>query len=131
MNPVDERLVELARADIGPPTSRCAECGLLRCPTRDSWNCRTPGRSCSGSARCVRCRERDAVQLDHVLVSHSQSIFGTPYWRVPGTTGNPTGVSRARKPLSRRTKRSGRVRNPRVRRASAGGMGGTRTGSAA
>ena len=33
--------------------------------------------------------ERDAVQLDHVLVSHSQSIFGTPYWRVPGTTGNP------------------------------------------
>jgi len=93
VNPVDERLVELARgADIGPthpqPLLRrvrltpLSDQGLVELP--DAWQVLQRFRA--GAADDA---ERDAVQLDHVLISHSQSIFGTPYWRVPGTTGNP------------------------------------------
>ena len=89
VNPVDERLVELARAaGIGPsdpqPLLRrvrltpLSDQGLVELP--DAWQVLQRFRAGASDAA-----ERDAVQLDHVLISHSQSIFGTPYWRVPGT----------------------------------------------
>ena len=94
VNAEDERLRQLAReAGISPQepqpllrrielVPRSAE-GLVQLP--DAW----PVLQRFRASYPANAPQRTAVQLDHVLTSHSDSIVGTPYWKIPGTTGNP------------------------------------------
>jgi subtilisin family serine protease len=94
LNPVDERMRELAReAGIGPdepqPLIRRVDLvprwddGPVKPP--DAW----PVLQKFRAGYPAGAPQRAAVQLDHVLVSHTGGVTGNPYWRVPGTTGNP------------------------------------------
>jgi subtilisin family serine protease len=94
VNPVDERMRELAReAGIGPdepqPLIRRVDLvprwddGPVKPP--DAW----PVLQKFRAGYPAGAPQRAAVQLDHVLTSHTAGITGNPYWRVPGTTGTP------------------------------------------
>jgi subtilisin family serine protease len=94
VNAGDERLRQLAReAGIGPedpqPLLRRIELiprsdePLVHLP--DAW----PVLQRFRASYPANAPQRTAVQLDHVLTSHSDSIVGTPYWKIPGTVGNP------------------------------------------
>lgn len=94
VNPIDEQMIQLARdAGIGPeepqPLLRrvtltpLSEQQLVELP--DAWLVLQRFRA----SYPVDAPQRSAVQLDHVLTSHNDSIFGNPYWRIPGTTANP------------------------------------------
>lgn len=94
VNAGDEHLRQLAReAGIGPedpqPLLRRIELvprseeALVQLP--DAW----PVLQRFRASYPADAPQRQAVQLDHVLTSHSDSIVGTPYWKIPGTGGNP------------------------------------------
>lgn len=97
----DERLVRIAReAGIGPDEPQPL---LLRVELLPRWDAGPVSPPDAWPVlQSYRNRfelgrpERGAVQLDHLLTSHTDptnparaGITGTPYWQVPGTTGAP------------------------------------------
>jgi subtilisin family serine protease len=89
VNPVDERMRQMAReAGIGPEEPQplllrvelvpLEENELVEPP--DAW----PVLQKFRASYPAGAPERAAVQLDHVLTPHTDSIVGTASWRVPG-----------------------------------------------
>jgi Subtilase family len=106
VNDLDERLVRLAReAGIGPDEPQPLVLRVELLPRfddgpvapPDAWPVLQSYRNRFAANRA----ERAAVQLDHLITSHSDhdaGIHGNPYWQVPGTSAS-TGSANGNGPI--------------------------------
>src|SRR6478735_556237 len=99
VNDIDERLVAIAReAGIGPDEPQPLVLRVELLPRWDSGPVSPPDAwpvlQSYRNRFAADAPERAAVQLEHLLTSHTEGsgaggITGNPYWHVPSASGNP------------------------------------------